>query len=322
MTTPSAQSAHDVASPKLTGVIVTYKSSKTISAALASAKKCVDAGVMNLIIVDNASPDDTRDILAREAGFAKVILGDANIGFGRGCNVGLMAATTPYVVFFNPDAQMEPDAVRTIVSFMDSHDRCGICGPAIQSGEGADLHIQAVGALPRVADVVGDAMGLHTTYKRRQAVTPGAAPFRTDWVSGSMLVGRTQLLQKLGGFDPRYFLYWEEADLCRRVLNEGYEIWAVPQAVVSHIGGVSAAEESNDRIKGCIAKFYYESRYYYMRKHFGALPATLAELTEVIALPAYETLRKLTGRKHQPPLRRWGHPILKLPAPVVENNRA
>jgi len=312
-TPPSTASATRA---KLTGVIVTYKSSKTISAALASAKKCVDAGVMDLIIVDNASPDDTRDILAREAGFAKVILGDANIGFGRGCNVGLMAATTPYVVFFNPDAQMEPEAVRAIVSFMDSHDRCGICGPAIQSGEGADLHIQAVGALPRVTDIVGDALGLHTTYKRRQPVTPGAAPFRTDWVSGSMLVGRTQLLQKLGGFDPRYFLYWEEADLCRRVLSEGYEIWAVPQAVVSHIGGVSAAEESNDRIKGCIAKFYYESRYYYMRKHFGALPAALAELAEVIALPAYETLRKLTGRKHQPPLRRWGHPILKLPQQV------
>lgn len=316
MTLPTPPSTASATRAKLTGVIVTYKSSKTISAALASAKKCVDAGVMDLIIVDNASPDDTRDILAREAGFAKVILGDANIGFGRGCNVGLMAATTPYVVFFNPDAQMEPDAVRAIVSFMDSHDRCGICGPAIQSGEGADLHIQAVGALPRVTDIVGDALGLHTTYKRRQPVTPGAAPFRTDWVSGSMLVGRTQLLQKLGGFDPRYFLYWEEADLCRRVLSEGYEIWAVPQAVVSHIGGVSAAEESNDRIKGCIAKFYYESRYYYMRKHFGALPAALAELAEVIALPAYETLRKLTGRKHQPPLRRWGHPILKLPQQV------
>ncbi len=316
MTLPTPPSTPPAERAKLTGVIVTYKSSKTISAALASAKKCVDAGVMDLIIVDNASPDDTRDILAREAGFAKVILGDANIGFGRGCNVGLMATSTPYVVFFNPDAQMEPDAVRTIVNFMDTHDRCGICGPAIQSGEGADLHIQAVGALPRVTDIVGDALGLHTTYMRRQPVTPGAAPFRTDWVSGSMLVGRTQLLQKLGGFDPRYFLYWEEADLCRRVLSEGSEIWAVPQAIVSHIGGVSAAEESNDRIKGCIAKFYYESRYYYMRKHFGALPAALAELTEVIALPAYETLRKFTGRKHQPPLRRWGHPILKLPQQV------
>ncbi|GDX99775.1 putative dTDP-rhamnosyltransferase [Phycisphaerae bacterium] len=301
---------------KLTGVIVTYKSSKTISDALASAKKCVDAGVLDLIIVDNASPDNTREILAREATFAKVILGDGNIGFGRGCNVGLAAATTPYVVFFNPDAQMEPDAVRAIVDFMDTHDRCGICGPAIRSGEGSDAHIQAVGALPRVSDVLGDALGLHSSHKRRQQVIPGTAAFRTDWVSGSMLVGRTQLLNKLGGFDPRYFLYWEEADLCRRVLNEGYEIWAVPQAVVSHIGGVSAAEESDDRIKGCIAKFYYESRYYYMRKHFGTVPATLAELTEVVALPAYETLRKLTGRKHQPPLRRWGHPILQLPKPV------
>jgi N-acetylglucosaminyl-diphospho-decaprenol L-rhamnosyltransferase len=316
MSTPVAQSGASASGAKLTGVIVTYKSSKTISAALASAKKCVDAGVLDLIVVDNASPDDTRDILGREATFAKVILGDANIGFGRGCNVGLQATTTPYVVFFNPDAQMEPDAVRTIVNFMDAHERCGICGPAILSGEGHDAHIQAVGALPRVSDIVGDALGVHTTYKRCQQVRPGAPAFLTDWVSGSMLVGRTQLLQQLGGFDPRYFLYWEEADLCRRVLAANYEIWAVPQATVSHIGGVSAAEESSDRIKGCIAKFYYESRHYYMRKHFGVVPATLAELTEVVALPVYELLRKLTRRSHQPPLRRWSHPILKLPKVV------
>jgi N-acetylglucosaminyl-diphospho-decaprenol L-rhamnosyltransferase len=300
---------------RLTGVIVTYKSTKTISAALASAKRCVDAGLMELVVVDNASPDGTREILAREAGFARVILGDANIGFGRGCNVGLAATTTPYVVFFNPDAQMEPEAVRAIVAFMDATPTCGICGPAIWHGEGGE-YVQDVGGLPRVWDIVGDACGRHTTARRRQRVVPHAQPFRTDWVSGSMLVGRTELLQRLGGFDPRYFLYWEEADLCRRVLKAGSEIWAVPGAVVKHIGGVSAAEESDDRVKGCIAKFYYESRHYYMRKHFGATRATVAELVELCVLPAYESLRKLTGRTHQPLWRRWKHPILRVPAPV------
>ncbi|MFN5943462.1 MAG: glycosyltransferase family 2 protein [Phycisphaerae bacterium] len=73
MTLPTPPSTPPAARAKLTGVIVTYKSSKTISAALTSAKKCVDAGVMDLIIVDNARPDDTRDNLAREAAFAKVI---------------------------------------------------------------------------------------------------------------------------------------------------------------------------------------------------------------------------------------------------------
>ncbi len=327
---PTPQGPAPRATDKLTGVIVTYKSRKTISAALASAKRCADDESLNraglgfhLVIVDNATPppDNTRDILAREATFAQVILGNENIGFGRGCNVGLRATTTPYVVFFNPDAQLEPDAVRTIIEFMDANPRCAIAGPAIvHGGEGSDhehQHIQHVGALATPLDMVGDAMGLYRSMKKRQPVQVGAQPFRTQWVSGAMLVGRTKVLQDLDGFDPRFFLYWEETDLCRRALNAGHEIWSIPQAVVHHIGGVSAAEESDDRVKGCIAEHYYKSRHYYFRKHFGFLPAALADFGEAIFMPMHETFRKLRGRKTNPIFKRWKHPMLEMPKEVA-----
>ncbi|HEX2839544.1 MAG TPA: glycosyltransferase family 2 protein [Phycisphaerales bacterium] len=309
-------------SPRITGVIVTYRSQKTISACLATARRCHEAGVMETVVVDNntPSPDATREILAREAGFARVVLSQHNAGFGRGCNRGLAEVRTPYVVFINPDAVLEPDAVRAIVDFMDTHPRCGIAGPAVlqhedASGKPVYLH---VGGLLTPKAVVGDALGRGTSSRLRRPVSPGDAPFQTDWVSGAMLVGRVDVLRALGGFDPRYFLYYEETDLCRRCLAAGHEIWCIPSATAEHIGAVSAAEESDDRVKGCIAVHYYQSRFYYMEKHFGGLAARAATLAEFCVEPPLALLRSLLGKHKGPIFRRWRHPLWQRPRPAQE----
>lgn len=305
-------------SPRLTAIIVAYKSAPTLPAALASALRCAQAGLMETIVVDNATPDQaTRDVIARNAApFARVLRNHTNVGFGRGCNVGLAAARTPYVIFFNPDAEMEPQACETLVRFMDEHPRCALAGPAI-AHEGKE-GFQHVGGLMRPTDIVGDCLGRYSSLRRRQRVEAGAAPFRTDWVSGAMLLGRTDVLRGLGGFDPRYFLYWEETDLCRRALRAGHEVWAVPTAQVRHVGGVSAAQESDDRVRGCIATHYYQSRQHYLRTHFGTPAALAAELAEFALMPAHEGLRALLRRHHQPVLRRWKHPLWQLPKPPTQ----
>jgi hypothetical protein len=94
---------------------------------------------------------------------------------------------------------------------------------------------------------------------------------------------RTELLKSIGGFDARFFLYFEEMDVCLRVATAGWEIWATGESVVSHVGGASSHSEPA-RIGGCIAKHYYESRYYYMRKHYGWRMAVLAEIADCILL--------------------------------------
>ncbi len=306
----------------MTGVIVTYRSQKTIRACLDAARRCHDAGVMDTVVVDNDTPppDATRDILAREASFARVVLCDHNTGFGRGCNRGLAEVRTPYVVFINPDATLEPDAVRTIVSFMDAHPRCAVAGPAIlqhedSSGQPVYMH---VGGLLRPAYVVRDSLGRGYSSRFRKPMIPGAPPFVSDWVSGAMLVGRVEVLRDLGAFDPRFFLYFEETDLCRRVLAAGHEIWAVPGAAVEHIGGVSAAEESNDRVKGCIAVHYYQSRFYYLQKHFGGFRARAVTLAEFVCEPLVSLLRAVLGKHQGPVFRRWRHPLWQLPRPPEE----
>lgn len=303
-------------SPLLTAVIVTYKSASTLAGALAAAKRCVDAGLLEVIVVDNASPDTTREVIAREAGFARVVLNDANVGFGRGCNTGLALVETPYVIFYNPDADMEPDAARVIVDFMEAHPRCALAGPAIARDDGKGF--QHVGGLLQPMDIVADCVGLYRSLARRARVEPSMEPFQADWVSGAMLVGRTAVLRELGGFDPRYFLYWEETDLCRRVLDAGHEIWAIPRAVVHHIGGVSAQQESADRVRGCIPVHFYQSRQWYLRKHHGGAIARAVELAEFVLMPVHEGLRALLRRHHHPVFARWKHPLWQVPRSVAK----
>ncbi|MFO0831786.1 MAG: glycosyltransferase family 2 protein [Phycisphaerales bacterium] len=322
MSTTATIPSTAVPGARLTGVIVTYRSQKTISAALASARRCHDAGVMDTVVVDNNTPppDATREVLTREAGFARVVLCDHNQGFGRGCNRGLAEVRTPYVVFINPDATLEPHAVSTIVEFMDAHPRCAVAGPAVlqhddTSGRPVYLH---VGGLLTPGAVVGDALGRGTSFWRRSQVEPGMEPFRTDWVSGSMFIARTDVLRSLGGFDPRFFLYYEETDLCRRVVSAGHEVWCIPTATAEHIGAVSAAEESSDRVKGCIAVHYYQSRFYYLAKHFGRAKAMLATLAEFCVEPPVALLRRTMGKHPGPVFRRWRHPLWQLPRPPEE----
>ena len=96
-----------------------------------------------------------------------------------------------------------------------------------------------------------------------------------------MLV-RSELFQQIGGFDPRFFLYFEETDLCLRVLRAGMEIWAVGESTASHLGGVSAKQAGTSLTQagtgGCIVEYFYPSRFYYLIKNFGWFAAVSSEL--------------------------------------------
>ena len=121
------------------------------------------------------------------------------------------------------------------------------------------------------------------------------------------------MLQRLGGFDPRFFLYWEETDVCKRVEDAGYQVWAVPGASASHIGGASSPEDGS-RYAGCISEHYYKSRRYYLVKHQGWLKATLVELLEFQLLLALSLVDAIRGRG-------WGRLLPRLQAPLFSQPR-
>jgi GT2 family glycosyltransferase len=113
------------------------------------------------------------------------------------------------------------------------------------------------GPYPTPWSTVRDAMPF---LRRLSAVpiVPGSAPMRTGWVCGAILMIRTALLRELGGFDPRFFLYWEEIDLCRRAEYAGYENWALGTALAHHVVGASLRAA---RAGASIARHHFQSRY-------------------------------------------------------------
>ena len=125
---------------KLTAVIVTYQSAHTVGRTLDAARRCFDAGLLDCVIVDNGSSDGTAALLERAGSWADVVLTGRNNGFGRGCNIGFARVQTPYAVFINPDAVVEPDAIRTMLQFIEARPSVGIVGPAILEGDKAFVY--------------------------------------------------------------------------------------------------------------------------------------------------------------------------------------
>jgi GT2 family glycosyltransferase len=278
----------------VTAVIVAYQSARTIGDALAAARRCHDAGLLDLVVVDNASRDATPDILAREAGWARVVLEPTNHGFGRGCNLGLAHVKSPYTLFLNPDAAIEPPALRTMLEFMQQRPGAGIVGPATLCGSRDHPQLQSTGPYPTPWSMVREAVPFLRRRSSAVTIVPGAPPMRTGWVCGALLMIRSSLARQLGGFDPRFFLYWEEVDLCRRAEHAGFENWVLGTALAHHVVGASSG--GGPRVGAAIARHYYQSRYYYMAKHHGWLAATAAELAEFVPLGMESALDVLRGR--------------------------
>lgn len=268
----------------ITAVIVTYQSARTIGRALEAARRCHDAQLLDVVIVDNNSTDATHEIIGREAEWAHVILTGKNNGFGRGCNIGFAQMTSPYAIFINPDAMVEPEAIQTMLQFMEQHPKVGIVGPAIVEGEANEIgELQVTGERLTPGKMLRAALPLLRTPANSHPIVPGSAPSRTGWVCGAVFMIRSELMKRLNGFDPRFFMYWEETDVCRRAEEAGFETWTIGTAVAHHVGGASSSPDDT-RIGGCIAKHFYQSRYYYMIKHHGRLSATVAEVGEFVLL--------------------------------------
>ena len=267
--------------PLTTVVIVTYKSLDSIGAALDSVKTCHDAGLAECVVVDNASDDNTLQFVTENYPWVTLVESKENIGFGRGCNLGLAECETPYVMFLNPDAQVTADDLQQLHTFMEEHPRAGIISPATEFTGGG---YQPIRALPTPVQLVTDAARLTNSQQRNREVTFGEESFQTDWLCGAILLGRRELLDELGGFDPRFFLYFEETDLCVRTIEQGYELWLVADAHSTHEAGASAKSTGEETVSGCVANHYYQSRYYFLAKHYGRWPTVAAQSFEWLLL--------------------------------------
>ena len=249
-------------------VIVTYNSADKIGACLASLAGDPDVRVT---VVDNASTDETLQRLRLLS--VDVLPQRVNGGFAVGCNVGWRSGEAPYVLFLNPDAVIEPSSVRALAEVLARDSAVGIAAPKFLYPDGRLAPY--LRRFPTLASTFGRALFLHRLFPRarsfEEVVSDPAAyerPGRVEWVPGACLLVRRSLLERLGGFDERYFMYCEDKDLCKRAREVGQYVWFEPRAVCIHESGAS-------RPRSSLLPVLAESRLRYAGRHERAAVAAL-----------------------------------------------
>ncbi|HEX4349273.1 MAG TPA: glycosyltransferase family 2 protein [Verrucomicrobiae bacterium] len=202
-------------------IIVTFNSADCIAACVESVLAQTEVS-FEVLVVDNASADGT---LARLKGLpCRVIASTKNLGFGRGNNLGFASSTGRYIYLLNPDARLvAKNSLAELCRRMDANSRWGIAGTEIRSADG-QLEGHPATDYPGSRHVQRDFSKL---------------PGDIAWIMGASMFIRRELYEKLGGFDPGFFLYSEETDFCLRLRELGFAIGYISEVAVNHIGGAS-----------------------------------------------------------------------------------
>ena len=296
---------------KVSAIIVSYNSLDTIDASLSSLRPAHGAGFLECFAVDNASSDGTAAFVAKAHPWATLIESGGNLGYGRGCNLALHRVRTPHVLFMNADATIGPEDILALVGFLEDHPRAGMVAPALVETDG---NLQGTRALPTPGSILAHAAGVNGGRPDQRLIHPGGAPFEAQWLCGAVLLADRALLEELGGFDPRFFLYYEETDLCRRVRARGRELWAVGAAVARHAAHDSAAKTRKEMYEGCLVEHYYPSRFHYLAKQYGWAAAAATDAGEIALLAGRDLIARIARRPNSRFAQRLRAPAFRAPA--------
>jgi N-acetylglucosaminyl-diphospho-decaprenol L-rhamnosyltransferase len=201
-------------------------------------------GVLDVVVVDNASTDGSAEALARSDETATFVQTGANLGFGTAANRGVSVTTGEYVLVLNPDAVVEPGATKVLAEALDRDPALAAVGPRVQNPDGS-LYPSAR-RFPDLLVAAGHAfLGLanpDNRFSRRYKMldTDRTRSGEVDWVSGTCMLVRRTAYSVVGGFDEAYFMYVEDVDLCWRLQRAGWRVGYEPAAGVVHAIGASS----------------------------------------------------------------------------------
>ncbi|QXH54087.1 glycosyltransferase family 2 protein [Pseudomonas fakonensis] len=224
------------------------------------------------LVVDNASADDSVARMAQVCPDALLLSNTRNVGFGRANNQLLEHLRGRYALLLNTDAFVAPDSLAKTLDYMDAHPECGVLGVRLVGREG-DLQ-PSCRYFPTPLNVFASRTGLGRFFpglKMVDEMTWDHASVREcDWLPGCFYLVRREVLDQVGLFDPRYFLYYEEVDHCKRVKAAGWKVVFYPHTTVVHIGGESSKSVSElEAASRQISAYQIESELLYFRKHHG-----------------------------------------------------
>jgi len=260
--------------PDVTVIIVNYNSGPHLAECLSSLDPGLAGFNWEVVVVDNSSTD--KSAAAAEEGESisdsgrrrvRVVRLPTNTGFAAAANLGAQKGAANLLLFINPDCVVSPRFLDPLVDELKTDPRRAAVAPCVCNEDGSPQG-NVRGDPTMMTGLFGRSTLLSRLFpsahlaRRNVLLSESQAAASVDWVSGSCVVVKREAFNQIGGFDERYFLYWEDADLCRRLRNAGWSIRFRPDARVVHVGA-----RSSRTVKPLAIRAFHRSAYLYYATH-------------------------------------------------------
>jgi GT2 family glycosyltransferase len=265
-------------------VVVTYHSAECIADCLASVRRVLPDA--EIVVVDNNSKDDTVNLAAAAVDGVRLIELEENVGFGRACNVGAKTAMRAHLLFLNPDTRVE-EVDREGLAQLLTRRPFGLVAPTFDD-EPERRRLESHWVL----ELASHAAGMLRPREWRPPRVRHSQDGTRAWVGGAMLLANRDEFLKLGGFDPRFFLYYEDRDLSRRYRESGFPISTTQVLGGTHQGGASSTRHGPATAPtawGLLGWIQYVSI------HSGSRPAYRVARAAVLSLRAMRFVMRAVG---------------------------
>lgn len=257
--------------PELSIIIVNYNVKELLKSCLASIYTTCNPEQVNVIVVDNASSDGSREFITPVFPQVMWIENKMNTGFSGANNQGMNLAKAPVILLLNPDTEIKKDAIQTLLSGVEKSEASDVVVPRLLNSDGS---LQpSCWKFPGLMNIVLETFYLHTLFL---PTTYSASTYVNDFdpqaASGAALMFRKSLFESIGGLDPDLF-WMEDTDFCYRISKAGGKIHYVAQAEILHHSGKSSLKNLPVVITNQLI-----SKMKYMRKHYGSFYFLISSL--------------------------------------------
>ncbi len=273
-------------------ISVNYNTSRLVLDCIDSVYKHSQGIDFEVLVADNHSSDDQVAMLRGDDRFTLLPL-EEDLGFGRANNRAAQIAKGELIFLLNPDTILLNDAVALLAGYMQANPQVGICG-----GNLYDTNMLPTHSYHRMGPSILSEMDFATgqiyrrlRYGRSAQFNHTGAPLKVEMITGADLMIRREVWLQLQGFDEAFFMYCEDADLCRRCQQKGYEVVSVPDARIQHLEGQSFRETEAH------CRRILDGRFIFFRKHYSVLYNCVADILNIASLCCAVCVSSVIGKR-------------------------
>jgi N-acetylglucosaminyl-diphospho-decaprenol L-rhamnosyltransferase len=277
-------------------IVVSYNTRELLAQCLRSIPEAAENSSYEVIVLDNASHDGSADCVAADFPDVRILRSEVNLGFAAGCNRAATSAKGSFLVLLNPDATLHPRALDALVHAGRADGDLALRGARIVDAEG-EVDPRACFGLPSMWSLTCFATGLSTAFAGHKTLDPESLgrwerddEREVGMLSGCCLLISHHLWKRLDGFDERFYMYSEDADLNQRARQIGAKPRLAPRALVTHLGGASSS--SDDR-----RVLLLRGRATYLRRHWGRFGSRLGLVLLLVGVGLRAGLEQAARRR-------------------------